>query len=393
MSNPNTSSADTSSSSLSHASLSSLSRNQVDDLLETLTAPLQGRQLLLPLTNVAFVHGALQPEIQHGNEMVHVVHQRQLPSSSSKTLSTNGATQSPPNGSAHVTLAQARDWLTQFSSTALPKPKPNSAMSQKPKFTTTSTSTTVPTKKAPSSHPTTPAPSFVDIREEYDHNGNPLAANVVDMNKQLEALLNLDLGESKESNWMDMVLEERPDSSVSWVEESDQEPRKSLTDQEYQKISQRLEELARLEEEETQQKQRGTGGYTKRTRNAAASKSGWNKGFLNTDNKKAPKKAPPPPKTTPKPNPAAVKFDTSQNQTQEIPRIGTQKVPAKTVPIRPLEETAFSGIVQERPAIMERVPISKVVSNPAPKQQQSTTTDSAPKPKRMSRFAQERKGL
>ncbi len=384
-----------------------LTTSQVDEFLETLDTPLQDRNVLIPLTKYAFVHGRLQPSTTtKGEEIVRVAQQQKQKQQQCPSL-----TLMPPSleDTLEMTLSQAKDWLQQYSSkqykpkSILSKTNQSQASALPSLFSSPSSSSSSTSKPHPRS---SSSPTFVDIQEEYDDEGNPLSANVIDINRQLEAFLKLDEAESKENNWMDLVLEGGGQES-STLEEVEPPIKSSLTDLEYQQLSQRLQELARLEEEYEQQDQSDTRPIRPSKGGHVTSKGGWNKGFLNVTKQPTPKAKPTPkPKakptlspSLPKPSPAAVRIDTSQNQVQEIPRIGTQKLPPKKTPpsSKPLQESAFSGVIQERStSVVERVPVPvKKTSRFATSRQQKELPDQElqNKPKRMSRFSQERQGF
>jgi hypothetical protein len=174
---------------------------------------------------------------------------------------------------------------------------------------------------------------------------------------------------------------------------------KALSKGEYKQLSQRLEELARLEELETssmsdKSKKKSTSG-------------GWGKGFLNRPSKKKTFKktnvlsSNPIPSlishTGPSPS-SGVSFDLGQNKVQEIPSIpGTRPIAKTPLLSSPNHATAtsasltsrnlvnssvFSGLVQERyNGIQERSIMQERSS--------SATNNTNPK-KKLSRFAQER---
>lgn len=368
-----------------------LSRDQAEELEEVLQEPLSGRSVMMPLGPYAFVRGQLKPTVQEsGEELVEIQGK-------------------------HFTREEARKWL--MASLPACASETSSSTKQHP---------SQPSPSRSSSH-AVPAMPLVDIHEEYDAHGNPLSADVVDMNQRLQSLWNLGTdedpsGETKmdpNTNWMDTILQSKTDTPSGDNETiiDDDAPLKPLDDQEYDRLSRRLEQLAMLEEQQASLKSGNGGGHPSplRSKGSGTVRGGWKKGFLNSQQKAIKKKkAPPSPVENKKATSTTVKIDTSQNQVQEIPRIGTQKVPPKqgavTAPLkmeRPLEEAIFSGVIQERPLsnpLGERQSSSVVAPSTNKKTSRfaasheavtisSTKSSDQQEPKRLSRFAQERQGL
>ena len=189
-----------------------------------------------------------------------------------------------------------------------------------------------------------------------------------------------------------------------------------VSDEDYETIRQRLEELERLEEEDAKSK------MTNKASSKRLQSGGWSKGFLNTS-KKGTKKAQKSKqvqvhddvKTIPSAQSAITSEDTQlksnskvsfsgKNEVKEIPRIGLNKVPQRPVPMDntaanpdaenaaldsssgldpftprstvPFEDSVFRGVVKERNS-----PMAKANDQPA----QGTGER-----KKLSRFAQQR---
>ena len=358
-----------------------LSTSQVDQLRETLfsddKASLKGRSVLIPFTKQAFFVGELNPSTnEKGEEQVRVVADQ----SQVQTVSTT----------------EAKKWLEQNSSKSTKKNSSSGILKSQSKQVS----------ENPTSSDPPPSPSsfggFVEIQEEFNSDGTQVRGDVVDVSQRLKALW---------KNSMDPQLPQYQGKEADIILEEEETKKPPMSDEEYSKLSSRLDELARLEEQaETQGLDPSSLLRPKKPKFMAAkpsskksANSGWKKGFLTSNTKKT---KTPKPKPEPSPQPSVttpsvstsedtnkgVSFDTTQNQVQEIPRIGTQKVPPKptTASPKPLESSMFSGVVQERPVIQERPLIRErplISERPVPTSQTSTGTQ--PK-KRMSRFARER---
>eukprot|EP00934_Nitzschia_sp_Nitz4_P002692 Nitzschia sp. Nitz4//scaffold28_size193895//152553//153785//NITZ4_001681-RA/size193895-processed-gene-0.236-mRNA-1//1//CDS//3329546030//2682//frame0 len=398
-----------------------LTTSQADSLLNVLKQPLAGRSVLVPFSNVAFVNGTLSPTLdEQGNEQVILANEVSSSQSTATADSISTATT--------ATIQEAQDWLKQFSSSSSAKKRAPSKLPSALK------KTPPPTKTTPSSsssvpgdpHPTVP---FVDIQEQYDPDGTQTSGTVVDVTQQLQQMLNPNatVATSPPPTAATTSTADKEDENFSTIPEP--EPLKPLSDLEYQDLSDRLEALARLEEEKTQdtnplagRKQPTPSSKKKTSATTKNSSNGWSKGFLLSSKKKTAPKATatttktapsvvPPAATSattvsPEPlssststaaagtNPRSVTFDASP-QIQEIPRIGTQRVPPKPTAVgtptpppttsKPLETSMFSGVIQERSAtaavVSPRMPVN-AASRRNPTEQ----------PKRRSRFAQERQG-
>ena len=275
---------------------------------------------------------------------------------------------------------------------------------------------------------------LMEIREECDLRGNIVNSEVINMSNTMKRIdkrlkdegdiANVDGGDDggdgeklgklladtlKESD-ADITTgldefnleEEQADNDV--VSPTKQTP---VSDEDYEAILQRLEELEHLEKEDTKSKK------VNKTSSKRLQSSGWSKGFLNTSTKGTKKKVVKvnaddvkiiPSKPTPSSEDAQVvrskqkvSFSTSKNEVKEIPRIGLNKVPQKPIPTAattgldsssgfvpftptstiPFEDNVFRGVVQERNS-------TKVNAN------SNQTAQDASGRKKLSRFAQQR---
>jgi hypothetical protein len=391
-----------------------LSNDQVHKLLTTtLDQPLTGRTVLLPVTGQAFTIGQLKPAVllvNHNSKEEEEVEQVQILASPTSSLAT-------------VSTKQAQAWLQ-------PKPKaaeataatkPKSVLKHKNKFTPPPTSTSTNMKSQASTSPSRLA--FMDIQEEYDASGKQVRSGAVNISQQLNAVWN----NAQEPAMVDDEQGWNDNDDIGGDDEQEktmvqpsanttsttpkQQPTPVLSDDDYKRLADRLDELALLEEtgaaapsqsvpKPTTKKQTPTSSTKKQT---PSSSSGWGKGFL-TNNKNA--KSKPSSK-----QPKAISF--GANQIQEIPRIGT--TPASTITqqrqtkqsqtttrnnkqSRPIASSVFNGVVQERPVVTEQIQQRSVIRErpvvvERQKQQaqhQPQPTSAAPSKKRVSRFAQER---
>jgi hypothetical protein len=342
------------------------------------TPSLRGRPVLIPYTKQAFVLGELQPEKDGDHEQVQIVTRK--------------------NEKRTVSLTEAKQWLLQKSSSS-------SATKEISKPTPTPTSSNPQQKSAPRTN-------MVDIQEEYHPDGTQATGNVVNVSSEFQALI-----ESMGGNPMNLDAEEFHDDEKTGDHE---DTPNSLSDNEYSQLSQRLDELARLEEMENAGQQQPTKLQRVKVNKKQSGGGGWNKGFLNQPSKKKaikkktpagtkppPESAPPVASTPVRPSASVaqtarggVAFDMSQNEVQEIPSVpGTRSLSGRKTVATPsptsqdtnrmLDPSVFSGDIQERPkdnpgqspGILERP-----MTNERPSRQQQPAK---PK-KKLSRFAQER---
>ena len=264
---------------------------------------------------------------------------------------------------------------------------------------------------------------MMEIRETFDGDGNIVDAEMFDMTKTEDRLRSLSSETDDGKKFVESLAEslqgiqddsqERPHHPSHGQEDGtsavSKQQRKVISDEEYDALAKRLEELERLEEADTKAKKQN------RKSSETLQSSGWSKGFLNAKSRKK-KKAPRPDveeknhtKSSPRNNTEREgkqngKQDVKQNkvsfsdtnETKEIPLIGRSKVPPRPPPGRsvneeltgsadlasnepprmPFDETVFRGVVQERSAA-PNAPSEASGKSEAPK-------------KRLSRFAQRR---
>ena len=361
-----------------------LSTGQVDRLVETLFSnndepKLKGRSVLIPFSKQAFLEGELDPTTttadgEKAQEQVRVVVDSQIQT---------------------VTTGEAKLWLEQYSSGKQTK-KTTTVNDKEPTI-----QPPLPRQKSKKHNPKAVIPSpppdlsfggFVEIQEEYNADGKQVRGNAIDVSRQLNEIWKNASEPPLQPTFVMSSQEEESDMINS--EEKELVPKRPpISDEAYEQLSKRLDELARMEEEAEEEAKNPKPMKIKKASKQTSS-SGWKKGFLTSSNAKTPKaKAKPRKKTSAVSRPmndettiiersvgknssSSVSFDTTQNQIQEIPRVGTQPVPPKTGSSKSLQESIFSGIIEERPVIQER----PVVRGPQP---------TKPK-KKLSRFARER---
>ena len=321
---------------------------------------LSGKTVMVPLTTKAFFAGHLLPEVnKDGREQVLLKISKEY----FVTLERREAS---------VVLEKRMDALT------LPETLAGTASP----VTGNSQISTPATIDLPTSLP------FFEIREELDNEGNEVKAEAVNVVRELEYL------QKKEVEMINAVTRKVGVDDVEGNRTADINlgPNPTISDDDFDKISNRLFELARLEEE----------AEAKKIVNEKSAKglqgTGWSKGFLNS---MSPNKI-----TTNTPNttkPAEIPLEnfqlkapmsskkvgfSDQNRTHEIPRIGERsfascKQPAgkessvSTGP-RPFEAEVFSGVIHERP-VGERFAGERTQPKPEGK-------------KNLSKFALERQG-
>ena len=410
---------------------------------------LKGREVLIPAYGgVAFYEGELCPDTrskpgskEEEEEIVYIA----TPTETKATKRSVGKDHNDEKDVATVGISEAIEWLRRHSSDA-----------KNSETTTEARATKAPAKaaikpsgkaagpsKSPSSTPAksyppksrsrepvqAPAGPMFNINEEYSADGKRIIGEAVNLSTRLKAVYGDENPVHATENDPKDVEEERP------------APTKKISDDEYVKISNRLEELALMEEEEAKRikegrrkpaKPLGGGTPTPITKNKAkpTSSFGFQKGFLNKkkatraakccdkDNPfKANKKGCGPSCSTkkdskPSPTSGGVKIDVSQNKVHEIPREGRQQpVPSRKPQdqslgaqggTRLLDSSVFSGQVSERSPPLNSGVISKdvaarVAANEQTQslqheleQQQQQQQQRQTRPKRVSRFRQQR---
>lgn len=329
-----------------------ITRRELENVKQSLQrAPLAGTQIMVPATTKAFFSGTLQPTITNGKEqvLVKMVGDNLVELECSEAVTyldrrmemLEGTTQPPQVASATETFSQEE-----------------------------------------ASEPTLP---FFEIREELDESGNEVKAEAINVAKQLEYLQSKSKGKTPANTSGTSFVPTASSTPMNYNSEDnddhDQEQLKPMTDQEYDALSNRLDMLARLEEE----------AESKKIENQASAKKlqskGWSKGFLNAKPKKKKmtqiKKQPELSSSSTTNEGKRVGFQAT-NDVREIPRVGTRSASELKPPTsqqqsrKEIETQVFSGVVRERSIGSINAPV-----------EDSPSTKPPPK-KKLSRFAQER---
>ena len=374
--------------------LSEFSTEQLRDVGDVLRRPLSGRAVMIPLGPKAFYSGTLCPNVirENNGDLQECV---KLAVKDDKT----GLYR-------HEEMArqQARDYIQHEIDSRIPKKKiavpPKSSLKPARKIPCATKNSIEQSQSSPAAA----ALSFFEIREEIDDSGNVVQAEAVNITKQLE-LIEKQTREkaSPDSEYLQEVHESGNGDEPMLVNTSVPKP---LSNSDYDKLTSRLDELARLEEEADQAKTDSL-----KSRQQIQSK-GWCRGFLNGNRKKESKKERPPikpqlqspPVTHDSPSrshantnmtvdqPKRVSFDQASNQVREISQVGDQPIKdlhavASSQP-QPIEGDVFSGVVKERKSAVRR-------KKQSPQQQVSLPSQSTQKPqqKRVSKFSLERQQL
>jgi len=362
-----------------------LSSEHLNDVRDILRRPLSERTVLVPVGSKAFFPGTLQPTVDSSGQERVVV---RLQDGSEKDMSRQ----------------EALDILQREIDGKEARKQPSKKVEMKPSPSPQSASSS--TDRTDSSLP------YFEIREQLDESGKTISGEAVNVTQQLEYLENN--GETKSAVADSVPRAKNEEAHGETIPEETYAP-KPLSDQEYESLSARLEELACLEEEADQQK-----ASNKKSARQLQSR-GWSKGFLNSK----PKQKKPKPQTSPsgvrqeKHPPSSrvprahstgrkVAFQ-EENQVKEIPRVGERSVNEIRTPT---ESSVFSGLLHERPtrpgpreqdnhAVGQERPTRPAASKPIddsvlsgvvherPAKTRSQPQE-APSKKRLSRFAQER---
>ena len=243
-------------------------------------------------------------------------------------------------------------------------------------------STTATTPQQATSIPAPTVLPFVEIQEEYTDDGKQVYGKAVDISSKLQSLWkHEEIDRRKEEQKYQSDDEEddeygvinqtkvttdhvvnQESARISNEDTSDissppkaKKPEVTISDQEYDRISKRLEELALLEEQESQQpKQKVPLSQPKKTNSSKKATTGgafkFQKGFLNAKPKKAsikttktqatakidtPQQSSSEPAVTKK---SKITIDTSKNTIQEIPKEGNQN------PVPPKQSSSSSSL-------------------------------------------------
>ena len=392
---------------------------QLRDVQDVLRQPLTGRRVLIPLGgNKAFVAGTLQPTRNDAQE--ELIQLRAAGSGELQTVTRQDA------------VAQIQTERQALTANKKPASKATTRQSSSAKKSPPTNSTNA---SAPTARDAAAVPNFFDIREEIDEQGKEVSSEAVNITNHLKLWENEMRKRGVESSAppsTDMVDaevadESSPSSSSDTVEhDNTSTTAQKVSDEDFAALSARLDQLARLEEEEE----------TRRQENRKSAKKlrskGWAKGFLNkpsssssSSNKRVPQKpkaagisqpqqgeaSSPVQSTTPiaakPPSDAQHVANRSQtetpgsrtdtptstravgfketNQVREIPRIGQRSVGEIQKPVKPLQSSIVSQVVRERPR-KGRQPKGAAGTT-------STDEDNNPPQRKLSRFAQQRMGL
>ena len=313
---------------------------EIKDVRDVLKEPLTGKQVMVPMTTKAFFAGRLEPAVRNKQEQVFV--------------------KMAQEHFVELDRTEAMDYLD----------RRIAALEEQTHLATAPAADRAGEKI--SQGQASSALPFFEIREELDQEGREVRAEAINVAKELAYL------QKKESEGKPASSLVPTTAAMSHEEPLDDEPErmKGLTDDDYDALSARLEELARLEEESEQ---------TKIVNQASSRKlqsKGWAKGFLNADSNPktkaraqgTKKEIPSSPKSS---NQKGKKVDFHEtNHVREIPRIGERSAAELKQAVRKgIEPEVFSGVIRERP-------MGQQAARPTP-------TATAP-PKKLSRFAQER---
>jgi len=461
-----------------------ISQEKIDGLLKALTADpnfdsdlsstkqqkLNGREVLIPaFGGVAFYEGQLCPEIRSKSESKvkedeEIVYVHTIENKTTKKQQRN-----PPNekDAAVVGLSEAIEWLISHSTSSglssqsqklesraktktvvdATKPLSDSGPS-KPPPNTNQVPTPTPKSSLPKSRSRVPdyypdqAPAgpMFNINEEYSADGTRIVGEAFNLSTRLKAVYgddnpeNFNQPRSEDSKMEDEDAPFDPTIEKEQKGKADQPATAAVSDEEYDRISKRLEELALVEEQEAKREKEGRrkpakkiGGEVGTNPSSQAKKSkaktkssssfGFQKGFLNKKTTKP--KATNTAKRDSKSAPSGVTIDVSQNKVHEIPREGRQQpVPTRKPsqqdqgdlpePIngsRLLDTSVFSGQIAERTipmgssSLMNSGVISRDVAARVAANEQTQSLQHEleqhqqqrqARPKRVSRFRQQR---
>ncbi|EJK75802.1 hypothetical protein THAOC_02462 [Thalassiosira oceanica] len=384
----------------------SLTKDQIDNLIDLVgcAGRLEGRPTMLPITGKAFFEGRLMC----GGSQADV---------SSETLFVVNETGKLVEMSRGETNDYYRVVRGRFDTRIKIKKRSSTSRTDTSQKSGDSLPHANETKQTVLAGSSTGLP-MMEIRETFDSDGNIVDAEMFDMTRTEDRLRSLNSETNDGKKFVESIAKslqgiqddslERPlhplhsppdgeeTATVGSASAVSKTQRKVISDEEYDALTKRLEELEILEEADTKAK--------KQNRQS----SGWSKGFLNAKSSRKKKRAPKPepvennhPKSLPRNNTKGegkqnkVSFSDT-NETKEIPLIGKSKVPPRPPPGRsvneevvngaelastelphmPFDETVFRDVVQERGV--------------APNALSEASRKSEEPKKRLSRFAQRR---
>jgi hypothetical protein len=387
----------------------SLTIRQLEDVRDAIRQPLNNRSILIPLGSKAFLEGRLIPTIttapasssyshppnDNGQERV-LVRSAKIPGN--ETTSTNNTTIIEQEMSRQDALEALSKEIQTLKLANTKKQVPFKSSSS-----SLSTSSTV-AAAAKSKHP-----QYFEIREEINEVGHEIQSQVVDISNQLQLLETTtttnrqpDPSEEQKTTSDNRIIIQ-PDSgdddySIDHLQVDEQRLR-TLSDPEYDALSARLEELARLEEQQDDGAVENNSHITGIRRDILSNSKtipksrnfGWSKGFLNKPSKSQKNNRTNIPISHPTEEPFQERKKTivfGKNEIREIPPEGNQRSTAEARPrhahTKPMDPNVFSGVVHEHRKSHGRY-----------KQQGMTETQGTQQPqrqqgKRLSKFAQER---
>jgi len=335
--------------------------SDLDAIKKVLQDPLTGRRVLIPFTSKAFFEGSLQPTIatSSGKEQVQV-----------KISKENFVETNRPEA---MEMLEKRIQAVQETVRKVTKKKTAAA----------------PRTKATAAEPSSGPLPFFEIREEFDEQGNEIKSEAINVAKELEYLQRNEDG--KLDSAVRAVSSSKNQQSTELQEDQPATTKPVISEEEYQELTSRFNELARLEEQDESNKR------TNQTSSKKLQGSGWAKGFLNKKKPATKKKPTAAPVVDVAPRTSTGKkvgFQEEANQIKEIPRVGERSVPSRTptnTHTKPIETSVFNGVIQERPvtvAVQER---NVTASSAAGVQERAAaTSEDVPPKKELSRFAQQR---
>ena len=421
--------------------------------------PLAGRKVMVPVTRQAFMEGHLQPPPTDVDATAATESQS---ISEEKVLANLGGGQlaEMSRADAAAFIQRRIDAVTSQSSTAskMSAAKASTSKEKQPKKSALKPSSKQSAKPQPQAHTILP---FFEIREEYDSSGQEVKAEAVNVANEMKALKDalrsqntgaggdgddakqirelietIDIGGGDDGGDVGQQQVSGDDAEAMYEEEPEQQ--EPVSDEQYDSLSARLNELAKMEEEAEKNKNQGQSsrqrlqgkawgkGFLSSNGGGAAAQSqkqktktgkkkknggsgGWNTGFLNAKPKKkgsasaggmvATGIADGPERQR--------KVAFGADEVKEIPRIGNTSIKAvqqmqkagrsqaqqsQQQPVaapqeqetEPISKEVFSGVVKERGAAAG-TGTSVVISEQPPQQQQQQ-----PPKKKLSRFAQQR---
>lgn len=404
--------------------------------------PLTGRRVMVPITSKAFFEGVLQPPVTNAGG----------PSAAEEQIVVNvgdGQLQEMSRVEACKYIDKHLDVLDISNKSQTKKTKTKSSGLKKGFLNNTKNKpspigkkSTIPQNKTEINQEVLSQQEamfpLMEIREECDVRGNIVNSEVINMSNTMKRI---DDGLKNEGDiaeaggdgdgeklgklLADTLKESEADISTGIdnvnlheeevVNDVESTQQALVSDEDYEAILQRLEELERMEEEDEKSK------MVNKTSSKRLQSGGWSKGFLNNTKKTSTKKMQKEKKqvkveedvktipstrstqdTQPR-NDSRVSFS-AKNEVKEIPRIGLNKVPQKTIPTNttagaivpnaamesssgldpftpretvPFEDNVFRGVVKER-------------NSSTVKAKDQTAQDTTGERKKLSRFAQRR---